>query len=200
VKQESQEKPFPYRRVNYFHGQLLTAEDFRDEQTYFREKHRALNRYLYDWGIVCGLKVSLHRDGVRVEPGLAFDCQGNEIVVPEIVDMPLPESEASQYIVIEYTEKPCSYVAASGTPSDDTQPTRIEESYSISYMIDDPCRDHHGFGSLCGFCEEAHAIPLARLRHRGAHWSVRRYSCIRHRWWVRLLAILPGRKKCSRPA
>ncbi len=194
MNQESREKPLPYMRVNYFHGQLLSAKDFQDEQAYFLEKQRVLNRYLYGWGIVCGLNVSLHGNVVRVEPGLALDCQGNEIVVPKILDIPLPESETSQYIVIEYTEKPCAYVPVPGEPGDDSQPTRIEESFSISYKTEDPCRNHGGSGSLCGFCEEAHAIPLAKLNHRGTRWSVRMYSCIRHRWWVRLLAILLGRK------
>ena len=113
---ESHEKPSSFVRVNYFHGQVLSAKDLQDEQAYFLKKHRLINRCRYGWGIVCGLNVSLHHNAVRVEPGLALDCQGNEIVVPGVVDIPLPESESSKYIVIEYTEKPCDYVPVPGDP------------------------------------------------------------------------------------
>ena len=182
MNQECREILSPFKRVNFFPGQLLSAKDFQDEQEYFIEKQRVLNRCLYGWGIICGLRVSLHRNAVRVEPGLALDCQGNVIVVPGIVDIPLPESETSQYIVIEYTEKPCSYVPVVGEPGDDSQPSRIEETYSISYKADDPCRNHGGSGSMHGLCEKAHAIPLAKLTHRGSRWSVRMYSRKRHLW------------------
>ena len=190
----SNEKPSSFVRLNYYSGQLLSAEDFQDEQAYFLKKQRLINRCRYGWGIVCGLNVSLHSNAVRVDPGLALDCQGNEIVVPEVVDFPLPESETSQYIVIHYTEKLCNYVQVPIESDDDSQPTRVEESYAIGYNIDNPCKNHSESGSLSRFCEEPHAIPLAKLSHRRARWSVRRYSRTPHRWWVRLLAILIGRK------
>ena len=198
MNQEICEYLQPFKRNNYFQGQLLSAKDFQDEQEYFREKRRLQNRCLHGWGIICGLNVSLQPNEVRVKPGLALDCQGNDIVVPGIVNIPLPESKTCQYVVIEYTEKLCSYVPVIGEPDDDSQPTRIEESYSISYKTDDPCRKHGGSDSMCGLCEEAHAIPLAKLTHRGSRWSVRIYSRIRHRWWLRMLAVIIGRKNWLR--
>ena len=44
-------------RVRYFPRQLLTADDMRLEQEYFREKQRRHNRFLHGWGVVCGLIV-----------------------------------------------------------------------------------------------------------------------------------------------
>ena len=78
-------------RLNYFTGQFLAERDFRAEQDYHIGKHRQHNRYLHGWGTVCGLKVVQHPDPacqdrfVVLEPGLALDCCGREIVVREKV-------------------------------------------------------------------------------------------------------------------
>lgn len=83
------------RRLRYFHGQMLGADDLRREQDYFRERLRLRNRCLHGHGVVCGLLVETvgpdhpcdppgGPDGgprVRVTPGMAVDCAGDEIVV-----------------------------------------------------------------------------------------------------------------------
>lgn len=46
------------KRINYFHGQMLGVNDFRTEQTYFREKQKLHNRCLHGYGTVCGLMVA----------------------------------------------------------------------------------------------------------------------------------------------
>lgn len=46
-----------FRRLRYFHGQMLGAHDFQREQTYFREKLKLRNRCLHGYGVVCGLHV-----------------------------------------------------------------------------------------------------------------------------------------------
>jgi hypothetical protein len=117
------------RRLRYFNGQLLTAGDFRREQGYFIEKLRLRNRCLHGYGIACGLTVTAvppddpcfksGRPRVRIEPGVAVDCLGNEIVVayPCVIDLweELPAAdreeiqsatEASVYISIVYCERP----------------------------------------------------------------------------------------------
>jgi hypothetical protein len=79
------------RRVNYFSGRLVTAEDFETEQSYWLGKHRSHARHLHGPGVVCGLGVAPSGPGgVTVEPGLAIDGFGNEIVVPEPRQMPDP--------------------------------------------------------------------------------------------------------------
>lgn len=79
-----------FKRLRYFHGMLLTEDDFLEEQYYYREKLKLHNR-LHGSGIVRGLKLSV-LDSIKVseddthaivfiEPGFALDCEGNEVVV-----------------------------------------------------------------------------------------------------------------------
>jgi hypothetical protein len=91
-----------FKRMNYFHGMLLTEEDFVDEQTYLREKLK-LHNQLHGAGVVWGLR--LDKDCIEVisevkpkkitkifiDGGLALDCAGNEIVVCEKYLIPLDE-------------------------------------------------------------------------------------------------------------
>jgi hypothetical protein len=91
-----------FKRVNYFHGMLLTEEDFVDEQTYLREKLKLHNRF-HGAGVIWGLE--LKQICIEVGPqnktkaitkvfiggGVAIDCAGNEIVVCEQYLVPLDE-------------------------------------------------------------------------------------------------------------
>ena len=76
------------QRNNYFDGKLLVSKDFTDEQDYGRGHRRLHNALLHGTGTVCGLKLVQHpADGCRndfvvVQPGMALDCCGNEIIVP----------------------------------------------------------------------------------------------------------------------
>jgi len=99
-----------FRRLRYFHGQMLAARDFQREQAYFREKLKLRMRCLLGYGVVCGLYVEpvprghhmdepdepeaagdepdgdiaerrRRRAKIRLTPGLGVDCDGNEIVV-----------------------------------------------------------------------------------------------------------------------
>ena len=72
--------PKQRKRNRYFNGKVLSAKDFQDEQRYFLEKHRLLNRCLHGHGVVCGLLVAptdpASPDGVLVEPGIGLDATG----------------------------------------------------------------------------------------------------------------------------
>ena len=84
----------PFERNNYFYGKLLDVFHLEMEQEYFNSKRRLLNRLVTGTGVVCGLKVDLTDDGksVVVQPGLAIDKCGREIVVAyESAPYPLPE-------------------------------------------------------------------------------------------------------------
>jgi len=83
-----------FKRLQYFHGRALGALDLRREQEYFLEKARLRNRLLHGWGIVCGLGVEIvakepcdpkdespDSSVLVIQPGVALDCHGNEIVV-----------------------------------------------------------------------------------------------------------------------
>ncbi len=56
------------RRLQYFYGQMLGAADFQDEQRYFREKLKLLNRCLHGYGVICGLKVTPETQEKPCEP------------------------------------------------------------------------------------------------------------------------------------
>jgi hypothetical protein len=71
-------------RVRYFPRQLITAEDMRAEQHYFRERLRRHNLFMHGWGVVCGLSVVPAPSNdqpwlVQVCPGYAAGPQGDEI-------------------------------------------------------------------------------------------------------------------------
>ena len=85
----------PFCRTNYFTGRLLTEQDFTGEQRYFRDKIRLHYRALHGWGVACGLKVKPHPycpdKRLVIEPGLAVDQCGYEIVVAREVEIELPQ-------------------------------------------------------------------------------------------------------------
>jgi len=74
-------------RLRYFPRQLLTADDMRLEQEYFREKQRRHNRFLHGWGVVCGLIVQPNPTfgplAITICPGYALGPRGDEIYVNE---------------------------------------------------------------------------------------------------------------------
>jgi hypothetical protein len=70
-----------FERNHFFPRKLLTPRDLADEQKYFNEKRWLINRMVVGWGIVCGLDVSVEPDQLTVQPGLALDCCGRELLV-----------------------------------------------------------------------------------------------------------------------
>ncbi len=79
-------------RNHYFTGKYLTAKDFQDEQSYQISHHRWHQWGLHGYGIIWGLEVSLDHDAcVRIEPGVAVDCWGRELVVSRPVEFAVGE-------------------------------------------------------------------------------------------------------------
>ena len=79
-------------RLHYATGELLGADDFRDEQTYHRRQLARALLFLHGSGSIAGLRVvarhlpgsdpSLDDVELEVEPGLALDRAGRLIEVP----------------------------------------------------------------------------------------------------------------------
>jgi hypothetical protein len=79
-------------RLHYATGELLGADDFRDEQTYHRRQLARALLHLQGSGVIAGLRaVHRHRPGqsgapneveLQVRPGLALDHAGRLIEVP----------------------------------------------------------------------------------------------------------------------
>lgn len=70
------------RRNHYFYGKRMDVQHFQMEQDYGKHKQWLLNRLTLGKGVICGLKVSIDGDRLCVEPGVAIDGLGREIVVP----------------------------------------------------------------------------------------------------------------------
>jgi len=114
----------PLERLNYFNGQRLQAGDFKLEQDYHMRVRRWLNRSLYTPGIAMGLEVYPVPGAamVRVNPGLAIDHLGREIILLDSRDVPVmhgignnKRSDGS-YLVIRYAEQVLSQQDACCVP------------------------------------------------------------------------------------
>jgi DNA-binding beta-propeller fold protein YncE len=153
-------------RNNYFTGKLLVERDFTDEQRYVLGKLRRHNRYLHGWGVACGLEILQHANPacrtqyVMVDPGVAVDCCGREIVVPaqEMVDLRAlireawrrdhgPESDVDDQphtvrLCLGYRECATEDVPAlfdeCGCEPDGCRPNRILDSHEYSVVLDPP--------------------------------------------------------------
>jgi hypothetical protein len=70
-------------RVHYFERQFLRTQDFADEQVYHLAMRRRHNIAHHTWGIVHGLQVVPEEGNLFVQPGLAVDGYGRELILPE---------------------------------------------------------------------------------------------------------------------
>jgi hypothetical protein len=70
-------------RVHYFERQFLRTQDFVDEQSYHLAMRRRHNIAHHTWGIVHGLEVVAEEGNVFVQPGIAIDGYGRELVLQQ---------------------------------------------------------------------------------------------------------------------
>jgi len=108
------------KRMRYFDGLLLDAEDYKLDQEYQRRLQQLHNRYLHTWGIVAGLEVepSVQYLKVVVKEGIAINqVQGENgesisqyIYIPEnhpdsLIDMSKCSTGEDYYIYLNYEEE-----------------------------------------------------------------------------------------------
>jgi len=157
-------------RLRYYPRQLLTAEDMRIEQEYFRQVHRRHNRYLHGWGVVCGCAVEPVQDAktwtVRVCPGFAVSPQGDDIMVDDCVDVDLKTGATPQPCTVRW---PCPPTGTMPGERDGTTTVFVAVRYAECFAR--PTRVHP---SGCG-CDESDC----------------EYSRIRESFEIRLLWQLP---------
>jgi len=153
------------QRNKYFNGKLMTARDFEDEQAYHIEKRKHHHRYLHGYGIVCGLRVvpthPAQRRYVIVEPGVALDPWGREIVVCEPTECELIEGgepercdkSNSLYIVLEYRETGAEPIPIPGEPcsseEENIAPSRIRETFQLSLRPEPPDEEDEVSRRIC---------------------------------------------------
>ena len=166
----------PPRRNRYFHGQLLSATDLQDEQTYFRNKQCVHNRLLHGSGIVAGLKVSIHRDRIRVESGFALDCAGRELCVPKVVEFRLPTAGKVAYLGLSYLEQAIKATPAMAVKDSSgarlEEATRIEEGFGLLWESSNTFSGHRRRSGRWQACGKEHSIPIARLRRSLRRWRL----------------------------
>src|SRR5690349_10538894 len=68
-------------RVNYFDRQFLRTQDFVDEQAYHIAMRRRHNIAHHRWGIVEGLQLVIEEQSLFVQPGMAVDAFGRELIL-----------------------------------------------------------------------------------------------------------------------
>ena len=111
----------PNRKI-FFAGRLLGVQDLQAERTHILEKDGWHASRLHDCGVVCGLRVRPTEPPqpwcVVVEPGLAVDPCGREIVVRQAVEFQLRRSEQRGpiYLVIEQRDGEDGPTPAPGAP------------------------------------------------------------------------------------
>lgn len=158
-----------FERPRFLAGQVLTAEDLQGEQDYHRNKARLRNRYLHGWGVVDGLTVRISNDEIVVSAGLALDCEGNELILPEERRLALPGPAGRQWVVIRYVEL---LVGGVVLLDGDAEPSRIKETVVVELSPTNPLAGHGGRLARRVGCGATHALSLASVVRRGARWRV----------------------------
>ncbi|MBW2491082.1 MAG: hypothetical protein JRE65_08040 [Deltaproteobacteria bacterium] len=157
------------QRPNFFDGMMLTADDFQTLQKYSQNKRRRHNRCFRGSRVACGLEVNLRRNTVYIEPGMALDCQGNEIVLSEPVKISLPARKRRFFLTIIYSEIKTNPVP--GFIDDYDLSTgkfrRIKESFKLDWSARDPLSGHKWHNGAWVTCGGFHPIAIAKfvIRH-----------------------------------
>jgi hypothetical protein len=174
-------------RPRYFFGQLLTAADFAAEQQYVISRQRLHNRNIHGHGVVSGLQVSKSSGAssgeIRVAPGYAIDCEGNEIAVLTEASADLPQQSEVIYLCLEWAERETDFSPTADTQEPGRQEaTRVEEYALLKYEITSPCKPHREKCKKRESCGDRHAVSLARLTKSSGFWKIdQRYKPCRAR-------------------
>ena len=172
------------KRLRFFTGQVLTAASFELEQKYFREKLKRHNRALHGFGIVSGLKVIVEAGQIIVEPGLALDCQGNELVVGKtVVVSPVTCDWPSAYVQVGFAEEYTDLIPAAGLAEpgltealqlDMKEASTITESGELFVAQENSNRGHRHLRARWLACGQPHALTIAKLKRSSQGWRVER--------------------------
>ena len=163
------------KRLNYITGQLLTAESFQTEQTYYLSRQRRHNRWLHGVGVVTGLQVSLDRTGrqVMIQPGGAIDCAGNELIVETACTFDLRTAASTLFLALEHQEQLIEPSPLPGSGAvDQLVYTRIEE-YTLARLYPRDPQPHRITPGQAGTtCGEAHPLVVAVLQKTRRGWQL----------------------------
>ena len=132
----------PFRRNNYYYGKLLTSRDFSNEQAYAGDKRRLVNQCVLGTGVVFGLEVSVSAGNLVLQPGLAIDPRGREIIVRDAVSSKAADLKKdwkdgeAYYLCAFFDESKCEETlpVANQEPGDPAQKVHnyVAEGYRLS--------------------------------------------------------------------
>jgi hypothetical protein len=163
------------KHAQFFSGEQLSVEEFKLEQQYLREKLRRHNRSLHGFGIVSGLRVSVNAGQILVEPGLALDCEGNELLI-ETVQAIVPATTLNwhtAYLNIRYLEQCAGASSGDGAP-DASGLTVGRDGFELAVGQENFNRGHRHLRARWLACGQPHALTVAKLRHGPHGWRIDR--------------------------
>jgi len=149
------------KRVRYFFGQLLSAQDFETEQQYHLQGRYRHNKMLHGPGIVTGLEIEVSSGdstpSVIVRPGYAIDPEGRELILGSCVKLEIREKAASCYVMIEHTEKQTDWLPTK--ESNKPVASRIEDGVQVRLAADD---------------EKCVSLVIGKIVHGPSGWELDR--------------------------
>lgn len=138
-------------RPQYSPGLLLNDDDLTQAVDYTRNLSRMLFKSLLGCGVVCGLVVRrpelvCGKLVIKVEPGVALDCHGDPLHVPEMAVIAIDptcgvEVPARLWVLIKRYDKHCAPRSALCSQDDDDAAsvcTRIRDGYEVSLVSEAP--------------------------------------------------------------
>jgi hypothetical protein len=163
-----------FTRPRFFDGRMLSADDLTREQVYQDARQNRHNAALHGCGVVSGLEVAVKGDQVHVSPGLALDCMGRDIVLPNAMTCPLPEGEPTLFVTIAYAvrmTRPTPILTESGGEAT-SAPSLIAEDVAFGVEPVDPSAGHEKRRGGWQPCGSAHGLALARLVAQKQGWKL----------------------------
>ena len=155
--------PSGVRRVRYFTGLLLSADDFEAEQEYLLGRQRLLLRLLIGSGVVTGLEVTLESAStVVVSAGVAIDAMGHviEVTRPHLVDVTSCAQGMTQRLALRYAERAAHPVPA----PNGLQASRWDEGAEVVLVESKPDDDLVTVAEItAGFGGELYVTDCRRL-------------------------------------
>ena len=168
---KEKQKFTPLKRPRFFAGQLLSATDLEAEQEYFLQKQRRHNRGLHGYGVVSGLDVSAKDNVLIVSDGMALDASGNEVVVPNCLQIPIKRRGRVAYLVVRYHENETDPVPVQIDSNGGVEFSRIEEGFEIAIT---PTAGPNPSARKTAGNQIESGVILARLVMRRGRWQVDR--------------------------
>lgn len=160
--------PSTLARAKFGPGMLLQHDDLEQLNVYTRDLNRLMFSSLFGCGVVCGLvvdaKVDCSKVTVTVGGGLALDCQGDPIHVPQPQSLVLdgecdPNIPSPLWVVVCGTEKCCApRTSMCGSDEDDSPSacTRERDYFEIRILRKRP-------GCTCGCPEPDPKAPAQTM-------------------------------------